>query len=64
MNTKCFINASIYLHNNITAKSWVLANFSAKNFSNTKTRALIYCRLYGIVAEWIKHIAFNISHLL
>ena len=31
-NTKSFINTNIYHHNDITAKSWVLANISAKNF--------------------------------
>ena len=55
MNTKCFININIYHHNNITAKLWVLANL------NANTRALIYQRQYGFVAERIKHKA---SHML
>ena len=30
----------------------------------TKTRAFVYHRLYGSVAEQVKHTTFNISHLL
>ena len=58
MNTKCFINTNIYHHNNITAKLWVLANISAKNFENTKV--LVYQKLYGSVVERMKHKASTI----
>ena len=60
MNTKCFIN--IICHNNITAKSWVLTNISAKNFQNADTRALIYNKLYSSVAARIKHEASNMHN--
>ena len=63
MNTKCFVNTNIYHHNSITAKSLVLANISAKNFQNTRTRVLVCHRLHGSGAERIKRKAFNISHL-
>ena len=50
------MNINIYHHNNITAKSWVLANISAKNFWNTKTKALIINNC-AAQSERIKHMA-------
>ena len=50
------MNINIYHHNNITAKSWVLANISAKNFWNTKTKALIISNCVA-QSERIKHMA-------
>ena len=63
----CFFFAENF---DMNTKSWIVISHITilqQNFKTqvaTSNRALIYLKLYGSVAEWISHTAFNIPCLL